>query len=165
MKNYIKIGDRKIELSEESARNIEEQFKEKKSYKRWRADVGGVYYHSDGGDFIYTAKECRDSIDESHYNSGNYFKTKEEAEQYSRYRILTQKIKDRIAELNEGWTPDWSNETERKFLIYRSYIDAIFSTSNHYYYQSANSSLFLKSKELAEQIIEEFGDDLMVLFK
>lgn len=47
---------------------------------KWRAKEGGTYYMISASLFVLETTDDRDSIDHDVYNSGNYFKTKEEAE-------------------------------------------------------------------------------------
>ena len=47
---------------------------------RWRAKMGEIYYCIFGDMSIVAATECGGSTDNSRYNSGNYFQTKEQAE-------------------------------------------------------------------------------------
>lgn len=47
---------------------------------KWRAKEGDTYYMISASLFVLETTDDRDSIDHDVYNSGNYFKTKEEAE-------------------------------------------------------------------------------------
>lgn len=46
---------------------------------KWRAKEGGTYYMISASLFVLETTDDRDSIDHDVYNSGNYFKTEEEA--------------------------------------------------------------------------------------
>lgn len=50
---------------------------------RWRAKEHGVYYYIDYGNVFYSSEDDA-GIDDERYNSGNYFQTKEQAEEYAR---------------------------------------------------------------------------------
>jgi len=75
-------------------------------YKRWRSENDGVYYYMDDCGKCDSAYEGYGSIDDYRYNTGNYFFTKEEAEQHKAYLLALQTIKDDA----EGWIPDWRSD-------------------------------------------------------
>lgn len=53
--------------------------------KRWRAEDGNYYYHVDDEFIIQKEVEDYMILDNNRYNIGNYFRTKEEAEEYVEY--------------------------------------------------------------------------------
>ena len=53
--------------------------------KRWRAEDGNYYYHVDDEFIIQKEVEDYMILDNNRYNIGNYFRTKEEAEEYAEY--------------------------------------------------------------------------------
>lgn len=53
--------------------------------KRWRAEDGNYYYHVDDEFIIQKEVEDYMILDNNRYNTGNYFRTKEEAEEYAEY--------------------------------------------------------------------------------
>jgi hypothetical protein len=54
-----------------------------------------------------------------HYNTGDYFKTAQEAEKSYNNIIITQKLKDIALRLNNGIDIDWTNDKN----IYELYLD------------------------------------------
>ena len=53
--------------------------------KRWRAERGGYFYYID---FLFEVEQTVETFvegDDAIYKSGNYFKTKEEAQEYAEY--------------------------------------------------------------------------------
>ena len=69
-------------------------------YERWRAERGEEYWHIDGFgkvDYGYEGEKSGDiHSDFAHfdYATGNYFKTKEEADAYSKYLLARQILLD-----------------------------------------------------------------------
>ena len=62
--------------------------------KRWRAEKGEKYWVvGDDGCITYNVEDD-DVIDANYYNSGNYFKTKEEAKLYDKKMLITQRVKE-----------------------------------------------------------------------
>lgn len=49
--------------------------------EKWRANIGNIYYHINRFGECVESADVRVLIDDNLYNSGNYFKTKEEAEE------------------------------------------------------------------------------------
>jgi|GEM_PF-3120756 len=91
---------------------------------------------------------------------GGCFLTRGEAEQELKRRILEIKITKRIAELNEGWVPDWSGRCDTKnWVIYlfkgRLSIESNLAT------KIAQNRFYLKSDVLAKQLSKELEPELI----
>lgn len=70
-----------------------EEIEESKN-KRWRAEYGeGYWYVSDGG-YICRGTEDRHDVDDHRFLTGNYFKTRKEAEAYKEYLLARQVLLD-----------------------------------------------------------------------
>lgn len=48
---------------------------------RWRGELGDTYYSINSSMYIAESSDCRDSFDNGRYACGNYFKTREEAQE------------------------------------------------------------------------------------
>ena len=96
---------------------------------------------------------------ENCYIRGLAFETKEEAEQYEKERILLFKIHKWAEEYNGNWTPDWE-DCERKFYITYQMEYGVFNTSWCVNYKQFTKLPYLKSEKLAQQFIEEFGEEI-----
>jgi hypothetical protein len=132
-----------------------------KTVKRWRAHKGSYYYVGAGG-AIGTCREILDGVDDHRYNIGNYFKTEEEAEAYRDKLIRIQAIKDRIAELNRGWEPRFKcNNCNYAFYMNNKNINIQEWRSS----QNSPKWAYFKSHGIGEQLKEEFGNDLFLLFE
>ena len=93
-------------------------------------------------------------------NQGSVFKTKEEAENEVKLREAKCRVKQRIWELNGGKfigfkndSNNWSFELREELIIAKTWCSSKFYPNWQY----------LKSKELAEQLIEEMRDDLLLI--
>ena len=93
------------------------------------------------------------------YKRGVTFKTVKEAEQYDRERILLFKLHKWAEEHNGGWKLNWEDENEKYYISYRvqDKILGIFLTR---YYSDFRKLPYFKSEEIAEQFVEEFGDEI-----
>lgn len=127
-------------------------------------DIGDYVYINNIGN-IYDLNTFTIVEYEKIYKRGLAFKTKEEVEQFDKERILLFKLHKWAEEHNEGWTPNWEDENERRYFV---------EYDNRYEYLGCYSSItinplsklpYFKSKEIAEQFIEEFGEQIKeVLF-
>ena len=119
------------------------------------------YYYVDELGRIYLVRGLLDFDEHEYellYKRGLAFKTKEEAEQYDRERILLFKMHKWAEEHNEGWTPDWEDFREPKYTIAYEYRKFVVSPA--YTYQQFLKVPYFKTKELAEQFIKEFGEEI-----
>lgn len=94
------------------------------------------------------------------YIRGLVFKTKEEAEQYDKERILLFKLHKWAEEHNGGWTPDWRDFDEYKFSVTFDFDEYEFLIKDSWYENTFSKLPYFISKEIAEQFIEEFGDEI-----
>ena len=93
------------------------------------------------------------------FKRGLAFKTKEEAEQFDKERILINRAKDWAKKYNEGWKPDWGDFSKYNHAVTYDYHEKFYVKS--YCFVNFLSKLpYFKSHEIAEQFIEEFGDEI-----
>lgn len=82
----------------------------------------------------------------------------------SKIIIAFKKLMIIIQALNEGWYPNWNNESEYKYWNYFNMKGGFSYSNTDYYYANTNvpSALLLKSRELAvhaaEIALEEYKD-------
>ena len=98
------------------------------------------------------------------YKRGLAFKTKEEAEKYDKERILLFKLHKWAEEHNGGWYPDWKDGDEIKYFIV---YDNRYETLKVDYYCRIKQFIklpYFKTEEIAEQFIEEFGEEIKEVF-
>lgn len=112
-----------IEELENEIKNLSEglkklkQEKQPKEYKRWRAKNNEGYYVVSGRG-VDSYGEDFESFDNTNYEIGNYFQTKEQAEKaLEKLKIYTQ-LKDLALRLNKGKRIDFSNPNQEKYIIY-----------------------------------------------
>lgn len=122
------------------------------------------HYFSIDGDELKPHKMVYPAFyDEYIASIGNYFKSKRDAEMVVRAMKIEQAIRIRRIKLNDGWEPDWDDEEEDKYYVYftgggyltdyKSYLDKFLPVFGYY-----------KSEEIAQQVIDEFKDDLLWYF-
>ena len=90
IRGYSKKGDNDIQictteekaLIEEKVKAINEKYGDK---KRWRAEEDNEYYYIDSEFSIRSDNDNYVISDNNKYMNGNYFRTKEQAEEYAEY--------------------------------------------------------------------------------
>mgnify|MGYP000909247669 CR=1 FL=1 len=153
----------KIELLEQQIKDLKVKLEEKAEKKPYEVEVPTdiyLYYTvNDCGEIrplsVYTFQD-RDEL----YKRGLTFKTEEEARQYDKKRILLFKLHKWAEEHNGGWTPDWSNFNETKHYITCKKEVGEFDMNFCRTFRHLIKLPYFKSEELAEQFIEEFGDEI-----
>lgn len=91
------------------------------------------------------------------YQRGLTFKTREKAEKYDKERILLFKLHKWAEEHNGGWTLNWKANEPKYYVTYDYYG---FSIKWSYLCNNFIKLPYFKTKEIAEQFIEEFGDEI-----
>lgn len=152
--------------------NSEEQTKEatevteKKLYEiSYPNDGDCVYYPNHFNGQIKKSNfkvNCDD--DESLYEKGLMFNTKEEAEQFLKEQTLIKKIKCWAKEQQGDWHPDWSNENEGKHYMGYHYEDELIYVVTNKHCDSFLKLPYFKSKEITRACIDEFGDEILEVF-
>nr|DAF25902.1 MAG TPA: hypothetical protein [Caudoviricetes sp.] len=100
-----------------------------------------------------------DNFSKNVFEHGLYFKTKEEAEQHLKERKLLFKLHQWAKIKNDSWEPEWE-DTEYKYYIYYNYDEEEFrvgwSTITHNFAKLP----FFKSREIPQECIDLFGDEI-----
>ena len=116
-----------------------------------------------GGIYIYTW--VNDEIDDTRLHTGNVYLTKQDAQKALTKLKATALVKKRIAELNEGWVPDWEDDDEYAyFIVYNSFwlkLDIDFNSI----FKTLDNSLYLKSSKLVQQLIDEMPNELKLMLE
>lgn len=136
-----------VELKEEQVKEIE-----KPKYKRWRAEKGEKYYFlSDLGE-ILSANDCRDKSDNFLYNTDNYFKTEEGAEEYRKKLLYRQQYIDYIGE-DLVTKDDWKDGNILKYCASYDHDDnTVFISCNTYI--KSQGTIFSKSEKKIQEFIK-----------
>ena len=135
---------------------LEEKVEEQPYRIKFPDDIGDYYIMNEYGE-VYSLEEFSANYALCHYERGLTFKTVEEAEQYDKERILLFKLHKWAEEHNGGWKPNWKDD-EIKYYITDEYDR--FKIDYTVCYRMFIKLPYFKSEELAEQFIEEFGDEI-----
>ena len=75
------ISNLQTELEKLKQAEKEKDKEEKNKLRPWRAEEGGTYYYINSNGEVFSGVDGRFGIDDSQYTFGNYYYTKELAEQ------------------------------------------------------------------------------------
>lgn len=156
--------EQEVKRLEEQINNLRIKLLESKADKKpyeveVPEDIENYYYVDEIGSVNLVSDSFIESDYDELYKRGLAFKTKEEAEQFDKERILINRAKDWAKKYNEGWKPDWGDFSKYNHAVTYDYCEKFYVKS----YSCVNflSKLpYFKSEEIAEQFIEEFGDDI-----
>lgn len=137
-----------------------EEAKSKQEPKRWRANSKGFYF------FINSTSGVARSFDgmsehsntHTHYEIGNYFKTREEAVQEARLRDFEQRVAARIKELN-GDRVHRFHAKRKNHTIEIKLENGFVRPCVYYSYYIGQRGWWSDKLEVIEQVIKEFGAD------
>ena len=132
---------------------------EQKPYEVEVPEDIGDYYHISGNGFIDKLWLYNKDNQIEIFKCGLAFKTEEEAEKYDRERILLFKLHKWAEEHNEGWTLDWQKGAPKYFVMFNMRTRE-FRVGADCYCRVFTKLPYFKSDELAEQFIDEFGDEI-----
>lgn len=162
----IKIDEVEISVDQikKAMKENPELFKESKM--PWRAEKGGDYFCVADTTNLKKHTDNRERRDEFRYSVGNCFATKDEAHTSLARQIATGKVRLAILEANDGWVIDWSDDDTDKFWIEHSHDKDCFGfkVDSNSGWQSPNMLPFIKSDEIAEQIIKDYKPELKLIF-
>ena len=87
------------------------------------------------------------------------FKTREEAEKYAAYRKAEEILREAIANKNEGWTPDFTNNRQENYFVYIYENDlACYSSKYSKYF---NSFMYIKSYDIAKKLMKKYRKEFI----
>lgn len=136
----------------------------KKPFKVELPEDGTVFYCVYGDrSSIFTLKfNKNDADDVALYLNNMLDKTKEEAEQRLKEQRLLFKIKKWAEIQNEGWELDWGKGN--KYYIFYNYSCCEFETSSTVISDNFKKLPYFKSREIAQECIELFGEEIIEVF-
>ena len=132
----------------------------KKPYEVEVPEDIGDYYTLDGYGKVYSLEGFSMNYTRCQYERGLAFKTIEEAERFKKEQILLFKLHKWAEEHNGGWRPNWKDFKEEKYTIVYDHDCEKFYVYLNFYYGDLSKLPLFKTDEIAEQFIEEFGDEI-----
>lgn len=161
MKIELKIDGKSIELSSETLKNIKESLEEKKSFK---PEYGEKYYFLTSNREIDDCVWENDTFDNYSYYSGNCFKTQEEAIKQQEKKNALMRVRKYIINNFGLFEPDWDDDEQGKYNIFYDYIGKEFLVNDACTLRYLEIIPFLETKEQTRQVIDNFKQDLKIIF-
>ncbi len=140
-----------------------EYIEPEKEYKRWRAEKWVDYYSIVSNWEIYLSQHDNFEINDLRYNIGNYYQTEQEAIKERDKRLAIVRVNDAILSLNEWWKHDFV-KYNNKYMVYYDNYEYTFSVGSYCYSSGSFAISYMKSEEVAKQIIKEHQEDLKLIF-
>ena len=122
----------------------------------WRAEEGGTYYYINSNGEVFSGVDGRFGIDDSQYTFGNYYYTKELAEQDAKKLKLRNRIRqyrDVLCEnykynpCNDNWYIVFCNELVKYGVVSTTAIEEI-------------GQIYFDTKEHAQQVCDILNAEL-----
>lgn len=112
------IDELKQKIEELEKEITSPEFEGIKKSVRWKPECDEEYFYIDSFGGICHDDWCDDYQDLFRFNTGNCFKTEQEALDFKENLLTKQQLKDLVLELNNGVEVDWAKNGQLKFSIY-----------------------------------------------
>lgn len=137
---------------------IENESKEEKKGKRWRARINNPYFYVDDFGEVDGCHEYNEYGDNYRYKTRNYFATYEEAEEYKEVMNTYYNLMDLAEELNKGRKIDWNDEDQCKYSFYYKYDCDSFETLFAHSYKNSGQ-IYCLDEDFLKKAIKKIGED------
>lgn len=160
---------KKIEELEKQLNKISQELESlREEEQAWPQFGDDCFYYNSLGEISETTWGDSD-FERKSFEFGNFFRTREEAENKVRAIRLETAIARRRKELNDGWKPDWSDPYQNKFYFYYHFEcegvhpEIIINWTR----QALEVTSFgvYESEKDAETVAKEFKGDLVWYFE
>lgn len=159
-----------IKEYDEKAKALRDEFiskleDDKKEFKLTYPKDRNPFYYIDSADGrISTTVYYTNDIDCNFlFEHGYFFESEEEAEQHLKERKLLFKLHQWAEMKNEGWKPDWEDDSQEKVFIYcfRNLKENLELTYKRTWNINKFTKLpYFKTCEIAQECIDLFGDEI-----
>lgn len=156
--NYIVINGKKAELTEEQLKQL--GIKVGKN-KRGRVKVGDMFFFADRDNCIDSCFDTRSAFSDYCYDTHNYFKTKEEAQEYAEVLEIKRQLMKFADEHNEKI--DWDKLNESRYYLYLTRpTDGIIIGNT--YRGKIPEIIYFSSTDIAQKAIDTIGAENIVKY-
>lgn len=155
--NKITINGIELELTDEQAAELVEQYKAKQG--DWPRDDYVYWFVDDVGDVFDTifADVCNN--DTWRKSIGNCFRTLKEAEHYRDYLVALNTLKK-----SSDFVPDWGNNNQLKYFVYYNVrlserLDTSSTRCNHY-----GVPIYYRTCKEAEAALSKYSREFEIVY-
>lgn len=171
-KQITKVLNEQIEKTNNELKNLAnklanefekqlEKMKSEEENKRWRAEIGNKYFFVDDYANVISCHDNNDMTDNYRFKMRNYFKTKEEAEEYKEVMNTYYELMDLAEELNKGRKIDWNNERQQKFYIFFN-LKTHKLIQGYTYISKGIGQIYCLNENIIGIAIEKIGADKLI---
>ena len=133
------------------------------SKKRWRADIGKVYFSTNAEGLVCRKIERNNNADSHHYSSGDYSQTEEVAIKHRDVTYARQRIFDALRETEGDWVTDWRSTLQHKCHVSYNYnLSALDISRNSF--QACVEPQWYSSEESCKSVMVSHKDDLLLVW-
>ena len=123
--------------------------------KRWRAEEGETYWYVDAFGVIHDVTEYYNKVDNYLYNTGNYFQTRKQAEEYQKKLILQQEYKDWCA-----FDCDWNDFSQKKwYAFHKNEPNNKRIDIDYMKLAKIQGIVYAESKDRIQEFIDKIGEE------
>jgi len=157
---------KKIKKIEKQIAKINRELEKLKTKPEW-PQFGDKYFYCKFLGEVYETTWNDREFDQKSFELGNFYRTREEAENKVRATRLEATIARRRKELNGDWVSDWGDTQNKYHIIYmgcwepESEALRVGYTGNYLFTAAFG---FYKSRDDVRTIIEEFEEELLWYF-
>lgn len=158
----IKLNEQQIKaLQNGEDITIKAPCKKKKEFPQ----IGDTYWYISDCDVLIQF-DWFDEYNQSMYDYGNIYQTEDEAIKARDIQLAKTRVKRAIAKANDGWEPEWGEDRNIKYSIRLESIgdSIILVISDTRCVKNRPNWMYMKSEEIAKQILEEYKEDLELIF-
>ena len=135
---------------------IEEQLNKPELFKHFPSKGDIYYFHTSIG-ILGNTIATDDNL------KINTYKTREEAVKAYNKAVAIEKVKRRIVELQGDWEPNFNSDSS-KHIIFYNYNNTRFESTTHSKVKFTFLIPYMENKEIALTIINEFHEELKLIF-
>lgn len=156
--NYIVINGKKAELTEEQLKQLGIEVGKN---KRERVKVGDVFFFVDRSNCIDSCVDSRAARSNYCYDTHNYFKTKEEAEEYAEVLEIKRQLMKFADEHNDKI--DWEDIDQFGYVIcWNPCLNDIRICKDGF--KTAPEIIYFSSVDIAQKAIDTIGKDNIIKY-
>lgn len=156
--NYIVINGKKAELTEEQLKQLGIEVGKN---KKWRAEENAVYYFTTDTGKVGVGREYLMDVDNIRYDTHNYFKTEEEAQEYAEVLEIKRQLIKFADEHNDKI--DWKDINQFGYVIYwNPCLNDIKICKNGF--KTAPEIIYFSSVDIAQKAIDTIGKENIIKY-
>ena len=125
----------------------------------WDIKYGEYYWYIDDFGVIKRDRWANYTSDGYRYETGNVYKTEQEAKKARELQIARAKIRR-----SSNFVPNWDNKHQEKFFVYINHFAKYLDIGNTTSYDTSGQIVFYQTRKEAERAMEELKQEYYLHF-